>query len=121
GMVMPISPCLCISFATSNGNCGLWARVMASFSRCACANLRTASANSFCSSVKSKFIARSLRSVSLRLGAGFLHDRGPFGFLVVDVGGVFLGRRGQRLGAVGRELVFQVLGQHGLAQRGIQF
>ena len=42
GMVMPISPCWLISLATSNGNRASWARLSASFSRCACANLRTA-------------------------------------------------------------------------------
>ena len=43
GMVMPIRPCWLISLATSNGNRGSCARLSASFSRCACANLRDGS------------------------------------------------------------------------------
>src|SRR4051794_14368714 len=56
GSVMPIKPCAAISFATSNGKCGSWARLSASFSRCACANRRTLSANSCCSSVNENCI-----------------------------------------------------------------
>ena len=44
---------------------------------------------------------RAQQRRSFRLGAGLLHDGGPLGLFLVDVGGVFLGRRGERLGAVG--------------------
>src|SRR5262249_2509397 len=117
GIVMPIRPCRLISCATSNGKRGLWARASVSLARCACAKPRTDSAKSFCSSVKSKFIA-TLRSISFN--AGPAHDRRPFRLLGRDVGGVGVGRARKHLGAERREALRHVrLGQRA-AQRRIE-
>jgi hypothetical protein len=52
--------------------------------------------------------ARSHTSLSHScLGAGLLHDGGPLGLFLVDIGGIFLGRRSERLGAVGGELLLE--------------
>src|SRR5215470_14548143 len=103
--VMPIRPCWLMRCAASNGKRGLWARLSASASSSATANLRTASAHSFCSSVNSKFIERLFR-----LRAGGLDDLRPLGLFMVDVDGIFLRRARQRLGALDRQPITHLRG-----------
>src|SRR5262245_5213733 len=112
GSVMPISPCACMRLAMSKGKRGSCARLSASGASSARANLRTDSANMVCSSVKLKFI-----DDSVLLGARLLHHRRPLDLLVIDVGGIFLRRGEQRLGAVLGHALFGVGRADRLAQR----
>src|SRR4029453_7875573 len=72
GRVMPISPCACIRLATSKGKRGSCARFSASGASSARANLRTESANSFSSSVNSKFMGLALNEPGPSHGHGLL-------------------------------------------------
>src|SRR5215475_12490622 len=72
GSVMPISPCACMRLAMSNGKRGSCARLSAPGASSAHANLRTDSANIFCSSVKSKFMGLSLDEPGPSHGHGLL-------------------------------------------------
>ncbi len=75
GIVMPSRPCSAIIWATSNGNRGSWARLSASAARLACAKRCTESAKSFCSSVNSKFMCRTLRQTRPANGALAAHTK----------------------------------------------
>src|SRR4051794_23383537 len=74
-----------------------------------------------CAFAHPTWLVRDMQALSIHLRARRLDDRRPLRLLAVDVGGVFLGRRRQRFGAIIGEARSQLVGGHRGAQRRAEF